>query len=195
MDTARASSTAGSSSQALCLYLRHTQEVDGRSRLICIITSSLISGSLVSPQQWLLAFGIFVHFLSSFWYFQAGKETETSPSDIPDCFRCAAFRSIASLSSFSLPAPRAGGNTAHQRDRISASQRCLYLAISLSHGWCLCPAPEPPWRRRHGRWLGPARRGRALLQTLETFFMYSLIETKETFSAPTSSATNCSIER
>lgn len=136
MDTARASSTAGSSSQALCLYLRHTQEVDGRSRLICIITSSLISGSLVSPQQWLLAFGIFVHFLSSFWYFQAGKETETSPSDIPDRFRCAAFRSIASLSSFSLPAPRAGGNTAHQRDRISASQRCLYLAISLSHGWC-----------------------------------------------------------
>lgn len=87
MDTARASSTAGSSLQALCLYLRHTQEVDGTAavrganttfwkiRLIYIITSSLLSGSLVSPQQRLLAFSIFVHFLSIFWYFQAGKET------------------------------------------------------------------------------------------------------------------------
>lgn len=140
---ARASSTAGSSSQALCLYLMHTQEVDGtatvhgatqcfgRSRFIYIITSFLVSRNLVSPLQQLCYQNlfsvqcIFVHFFNILWYFQAGKETETSPSDTMDCFRCAAFNSIASLSSFSLPAPRAGRNTAHQRDRISASQRCL----------------------------------------------------------------------
>lgn len=102
-----------------------------RSRFIYIITSFLVSGNLVSPRQQLcyrILFSvqcIFVHFISIFWYFQAGKETETSPSDTTDRFRCAAFSSIASLSSFSLPAPRAGRNTAHQRDRISASQRCL----------------------------------------------------------------------
>lgn len=66
-----------------------------RSRFIYIITSFLVSGNLVSPRQQLcyrILFSfqcIFVHFISIFWYFQAGKKQKRAlqiprtVSDVP----------------------------------------------------------------------------------------------------------------
>lgn len=186
----------------LLQFMEQTQ-CFGVLRLIYIITSFLVSGNLVSPRRRLLLtpFQRPVYFCSFYQYFMVTfkqeKKTETSPSDATDRFGRAAFSSIASLSSFPCRLPGAAG-TQHTKETgfLQAKDVCTFPVSSCSRrGWLASLQPraaQPPWRRPRAR---TGLRGRAPPQTLQTFFMYCLIETKETFSAPTSSATNCSIER
>lgn len=158
----------------------------------------------------------FWFFFGILWYFQAGKNPETSPTDATDHFRCAAgdfsppCSPMASLSSFSPRCPSWRELSTPKRQdfckpKMFITRHSLLVAgAGLAMGGLTSPALPPAAARRvacrcHRRGRGCSARpgsepsAAAALETLETFYMYCLIETKETISAPTSSATNCSI--
>lgn len=167
----------------LLQFMEQTQ-CFGRSRLICIITSFLVSGSLVSPRQRLLpkpfsAFSAFFLILSVFYgTFKQEKQQKQAPqmplavSDVPP------FALSHPQVPFPCQLPGPAG-TQHTKETGFLQAKDVYPLPFLSvvageGGWLALgkpgklPAPCPA-----RCWPGAAARpGAAVLQreTLETFF-------------------------
>lgn len=150
----------------------HTQDVDGAAAvhgantmfwkilinlhyyILFSFWESGFSSATTVTETFFSLWCIFVHFISILWYFQAGKATETSPSDATDRFRRAAFRSIASLSSFipcQLPEP---AGTQHTKETGFLQAKDVYtlpfLLVVAGEAW-QAPSPVSGAGRRNGR--------------------------------------------